>query len=51
MIGNKKGIFTRERQPKTAARIVRCRFWYLANQLKKVQETDSNFYCPAKYYN
>ncbi|XP_066298840.1 beta-glucuronidase-like isoform X2 [Branchiostoma lanceolatum] len=30
--GNKKGIFTRQRQPKTAAFLLRDRYWRLANQ-------------------
>lgn len=31
--GNKKGIFTRQRQPKSAAMHVRRRYWQLANEL------------------
>ncbi|CAI9590473.1 unnamed protein product [Staurois parvus] len=32
VIGNKKGIFTRQRQPKTSAFILRDRYWKLANE-------------------
>uniref|UniRef100_A0A3P8WLD0 Beta-glucuronidase n=1 Tax=Cynoglossus semilaevis TaxID=244447 RepID=A0A3P8WLD0_CYNSE len=32
VMGNKKGIFTRQRQPKAAAFILRERYWSLANQ-------------------
>ena len=32
--GNKKGIFTRERQPKLAAHVLRARYWALAQQLE-----------------
>ena len=32
--GNKKGIFTRERQPKLAAHVLRARYWALAEQLE-----------------
>ncbi|KAM4046253.1 beta-glucuronidase [Anomaloglossus baeobatrachus] len=31
VVGNKKGIFTRQRQPKSAAFILRDRYWKLAN--------------------
>ena len=31
--GNRKGIFTRERQPKLAAHLLRGRYWALAQQL------------------
>jgi len=31
--GNKKGIFTRERQPKLAAHVLRKRYWQLAEEL------------------
>ncbi|XP_065215861.1 beta-glucuronidase isoform X1 [Planococcus citri] len=34
--GNKKGVFTRERQPKSAAFHVRRRYWYLAKELDRV---------------
>ncbi|KAL3971367.1 glutaminyl-peptide cyclotransferase [Sarotherodon galilaeus] len=32
VVGNKKGIFTRQRQPKAAAFILRKRYWRLANE-------------------
>ncbi|XP_029468157.1 beta-glucuronidase [Rhinatrema bivittatum] len=32
VIGNKKGIFTRQRQPKSAAFLLRERYWKLANE-------------------
>lgn len=32
VVGNKKGIFTRQRQPKAAAFILRRRYWRLANE-------------------
>ncbi|XP_058483956.1 beta-glucuronidase [Solea solea] len=32
VVGNKKGIFTRQRQPKAAALFLRERYWSLANQ-------------------
>uniref|UniRef100_A0A1A8QN42 Beta-glucuronidase n=1 Tax=Nothobranchius rachovii TaxID=451742 RepID=A0A1A8QN42_9TELE len=32
MVGNKKGIFTRQRQPKEAAFILKERYWRLANE-------------------
>ncbi len=47
VMGNKKGIFTRERQPKASARVLRCRYWHLAGQLKYESTKDNNFYCPA----
>ena len=31
-VGNKKGIFTRQRQPKASAYMLRKRYWKLANQ-------------------
>jgi hypothetical protein len=34
--GNKKGIFTRDRQPKTSAYIVRKRYWAIAEELDNV---------------
>ncbi|KAF7271007.1 hypothetical protein GWI33_016067 [Rhynchophorus ferrugineus] len=34
--GNRKGVFTRNRQPKTAAFYLRKRYWALANQLNNV---------------
>jgi hypothetical protein len=34
--GNKKGIFTRDRQPKASAHLVRKRYWAIAEELDKV---------------
>jgi hypothetical protein len=34
--GNKKGIFTRDRQPKASAHLVRKRYWALAEELENV---------------
>uniref|UniRef100_A0A4W2C4Y8 Beta-glucuronidase n=1 Tax=Bos indicus x Bos taurus TaxID=30522 RepID=A0A4W2C4Y8_BOBOX len=34
MIGNRKGIFTRQRQPKSAAFLLRERYWKLANETR-----------------
>ncbi|XP_018570902.1 beta-glucuronidase-like [Anoplophora glabripennis] len=31
--GNKKGLFTRQRQPKSSAHLMRKRFWHLAHEL------------------
>jgi len=42
-MGNKKGIFTRERQPKAAARMLRCRYFQLAKMT-----SDGLSYCPNK---
>ena len=41
--GNKKGVFTRERQPKTSARFLRCRYLTINNV---TDETDGHMYCP-----
>ena len=32
VLGNKKGIFTRQRQPKSAAFVLRERYWKIANE-------------------
>ena len=32
VVGNKKGIFTRQRQPKTSAHVLRARYWRLARE-------------------
>lgn len=54
--GNRKGIFTRERQPKAAARFLRCRYHSLRNNLNStdindddaiLQLDDKLMYCPA----
>ncbi|XP_074869413.1 beta-glucuronidase [Carettochelys insculpta] len=39
VLGNKKGIFTRQRQPKAAAFILRDRYWKLANESSCVHST------------
>ncbi|XP_055514029.1 beta-glucuronidase [Leucoraja erinacea] len=36
--GNKKGIFTRQRQPKMAAFILRDRYWKLANEARNISQ-------------
>lgn len=36
VVGNKKGIFTRQRQPKAAAFVLRERYWSLANDTGRV---------------
>ncbi len=46
VIGNKKGIFTRERQPKAAARILRCRYWKLAGNTYN-ENPDAVSYCAS----
>ena len=48
--GNKKGIFTRERQPKASAHLMRRRYLYLAQQLDNVNYSDegeSDSVCPS----
>nr|AYV89220.1 beta-glucuronidase-like isoform X1 [Tetranychus evansi] len=42
--GNRKGIFTRERQPKAAAKLLRCRYLNIHN----ASVIDHNMYCPAR---
>ncbi|XP_017268024.1 beta-glucuronidase [Kryptolebias marmoratus] len=36
VVGNKKGIFTRQRQPKAAAYVLKERYWRLANETGKL---------------
>lgn len=36
VVGNKKGVFTRQRQPKSAAFILKERYWRLANETGKL---------------
>lgn len=43
VVGNKKGIFTRERQPKASAKLLRCRYHKLMNK----SISGSIAYCPA----
>jgi len=49
IMGNKKGVLTRERQPKAGARLLRCRYWTLAGNVpERNTEADNNMYCPQK---
>ncbi|XP_063258613.1 beta-glucuronidase isoform X2 [Prinia subflava] len=46
VLGNKKGIFTRQRQPKAAAFVLRDRYWKIANEsscLPPVRTSHSHF--------
>ncbi|XP_033466357.1 beta-glucuronidase [Epinephelus lanceolatus] len=36
VVGNKKGVFTRQRQPKAAAFILKERYWRLANETRRL---------------
>lgn len=36
VVGNKKGVFSRQRQPKAAAFILKERYWRLANETGKL---------------
>src|SRR5699024_8913104 len=47
--GNKKGIFTRDRQPKSAARLLRCRYWKLSNDLNNSHREGISL-CPEAVY-
>lgn len=47
--GNKKGIFTRQRQPKSSARLLRCRYWKLANVTYPERNQFGFSYCPAVF--
>ena len=38
--GNKKGIFTRDREPKASAHLLRKRYWALAEVLDNVEVPD-----------
>lgn len=42
VVGNKKGIFTRDRQPKASAKVLRCRYHIVANR----SIDGSAAYCP-----
>ncbi|XP_068600766.1 beta-glucuronidase [Brachionichthys hirsutus] len=44
VVGNKKGIFTRQRQPKAAAFVLRDRYWKLANETGKLPPW-TNYQC------
>ncbi|KPM09415.1 Beta-glucuronidase-like protein [Sarcoptes scabiei] len=48
--GNKKGIFTRQRQPKTAARLLRCRYWSMANVSYEQNHQKGFQLCPKIIY-
>ena len=39
VVGNKKGIFTRQRQPKASAHLMRRRYWYLAEMIDYFKTT------------
>lgn len=45
VVGNKKGIFTRQRQPKAAAFLLRERYWRIANETG-VLPTWTRYPCP-----
>ncbi|XP_034033422.1 beta-glucuronidase [Thalassophryne amazonica] len=45
VVGNKKGIFTRQRQPKAGAFILRDRYWRLANETGTLPPWN-NYPCP-----
>ncbi|KFM80897.1 Beta-glucuronidase, partial [Stegodyphus mimosarum] len=47
VVGNKKGIFTRERQPKASAKLLRCRYHKLMN--RRIE--GSIAYCPVSSSN
>ena len=38
--GNRKGVFTRQRQPKAAAHVLRTRYWSLAKREAKTRGVD-----------
>ena len=44
VFGNKKGIFTRDRQPKAAARLLKCRYTQMSNA--SVLSEQGFMYCP-----
>ncbi len=44
VVGNKKGIFTRNRQPKASAHLLKSRYWQLAKQeMAKYNVTNKNY--------
>ena len=49
VVGNKKGIFTRQRQPKAAAHLLRRRYWHLAEVVDSFKTIKSdgvdNLFC------
>ncbi|KAI2805934.1 hypothetical protein BLOT_004944 [Blomia tropicalis] len=48
--GNKKGIFTRDRQPKVSARLMRCRYWGLTNVNWTTVHRQGFSLCPQMIY-
>ncbi|XP_036976445.1 beta-glucuronidase [Acanthopagrus latus] len=50
VVGNKKGVFTRQRQPKRAAFILKERYWRLANETGRLGLSPSNHQCHAVKY-
>ncbi|KAM8742084.1 beta-glucuronidase-like [Acanthopagrus schlegelii] len=50
VVGNKKGVFTRQRQPKRAAFILKERYWRLANETGRLGLPPSNHQCHAVKY-
>lgn len=42
--GNKKGVFTRSRQPKAAAHLLRKRYYELAAELDNFEQRPANLY-------
>lgn len=49
VMGNRKGIFTRDRQPKAAARILRCRYLSMSNFTTDDTSGDRLAYCPKRF--
>lgn len=47
VMGNKKGVFTRDRQPKAGARVLRCRYLSVLNLTSTLAE-DPLVFCPAR---
>lgn len=47
VMGNKKGVFTRDRQPKAVARYLRCRYLALLNVTSF--DDDGLLYCPSRH--
>lgn len=46
VLGNKKGLFTRDRQPKAAAKVMRCRYSKLISKLNLQKfKSDYQMYC------
>ena len=50
VFGNRKGVFTRDRQPKAAAHVLRCRYLSLSNATTTSQSSQGNLmYCPKRF--